>query len=205
MYPTLSSIQFHHDEPFTAEEHLLDKDNIIVRDGDTVLALKRTKTLAQLMKNVDHFPVIDETLDIGYQVTMTLFYRTNADRELKQITFPYDPSVFNNYSIFHFIQTGELPHEDGTVYRLGDLRCFTVGSWIASSCMKTLFMGMIPMIGETPIVEPVGEPVDEAPVVGELPVQIPISEPVHYNLSPRVLQEVNWESSWPSNGEAINE
>jgi hypothetical protein len=200
MYPTLSSIQFHHDEPFTAEEHLLDKDNIIVRDGDTVLALKRTKTLAQLMKNVDHFPVIDETLDIGYQVTMTLFYRTNADRELKQITFPYDPSVFNNYSIFHFIQTGEFPHQDGTVYRLGDLRCFTVGSWIASSCTKTLFMGEVPMFAE-----PVGEPVGEAPVVGELPVQIPISEPVHYNLSPRVLQEVNWESSWPSNGETINE
>jgi hypothetical protein len=53
--------------------------------------------------------------------------------------------------------------------------------------------------------EPVDEPVGEAPVVGELSVQIPISEPVHYNLSPRVLQEVNWESSWPSNGEAINE
>jgi hypothetical protein len=198
MYRPLSSIKFSNGNgnEFTAEEHLLDKENIIVRDGNTILALKRTKTLAQLMKNVDHFPVIDETLDIGYQVTMSLFYRTHDDLEPKQITFPYDPSVFNNYSIFHFIQTGEFPHQDGTVYRLGDLRCFTMGSWIASSCTKTLFMGEVPMFAE---------PVGEAPVVGEAPIQIPISEPVHYNLSPRVLQEVNWESSWPSNGEAINE
>ena len=66
---------------------------------------------------------------------------------------------------------------DGKMYRLGDLRCFTEGSWIASSSLKTLFMGVIPMIDEVP---------DE---VNEMP----INETIHSTLSR--IEEVNWNNN----------
>ena len=199
MHRSLSSIQFFDGtKQFTAEEHLLDRDNIVVKDGDSFLALKRTKTLARLMKDVHNCPIInEETYEISYQSTMTLFYRTiDTPDELNQITFPYDPSVFNNYSIFHFIHMGSFPFlDDGIMYRVGDLRCYTVDSWGASSCRKSLVMGLVPMVSEAPVSEaPVSEAL--ANTVQIPPIQIPISEPIQYNLSPRV-QEVNWENSWP--------
>jgi hypothetical protein len=157
MCSPLSSLKFFNGETsFTALEHLQERDNILVKDGDSYIAIKRNKTLGRLMKNVDEFPVICEsTYEIRYQRTMTLFYRTieNPD-EMKQITFPYDPSVFNNYSIFHFIQMGSFPHEDGTVYHVGDLRCYTVGSWSVSSCLKSLTMGIVPQPDEAPPASP---------------------------------------------------
>ena len=192
MYPPLSIIHFNPDHPFTAEEHLKE-NNIILRDGDAFIALNRIKTLAQLMNNVKQFPIIDkETWDISYQTTMTLFYQTNEDLQLKQITFPYDPSVFNNYSIFHFIQMGSFPL-DGKMYRLGDLRCFSEGSWIASSSLKTLFMGVIPMIDEVPD-EVFNEVSDE--VSDEVPDEMPINKTIHSRLSH--IEEVNWnDNNWP--------
>jgi hypothetical protein len=215
MYHPLSSIQFSDGiDHFTAEEHLLDRDNIIVKDGDSFLALKRTKTLAGLMKDVHDCPIIDEeTYEIGYQTTMTLFYRTieNHD-EMKQITFPYDPSVFNNYSIFHFIQMGSFPFlDDGIMYRVGDLRCYTMGSWAASSCLKSLVMGLVPMVGEVPVAgeAPVANEVPmagEAPVANEVPaanpiqippIQIPVQIPVQ--LPVQILEPI--ENNPPNGGE----
>lgn len=164
MYAQLSSIKFFTaDEYFTAEEHLQERDNIMVIDGETIIALKRTKTLGRLMKNVDTFPCICETTyDTVYQRTMTLFYKTteNPDKT-EQITFLYDPSVFNNFSIFRFIQMGEYPHEDGTMYRLGDLLCYTAESWAASRVMRSLNIGIIPVrdLSETVEVTEVVKPV----------------------------------------------
>jgi hypothetical protein len=194
MYRPLSSIKFFDGiEQFTAEEHLQDKDNIVVKDGDSFLALKRTKTLARLMKDVHDCPIIDEeTYEICYQATMTLFYRTiDTPDELKQITFPYDPSVFNNYSIFHFIHMGSFPFlDDGIMYRVGDLLCYTVDSWGASSCRKLLVMGVVPMVGEVPPIQipPIQIPPIQIPV--QIPVQIPDSEPIENN--PPNGGEVDW-------------
>jgi hypothetical protein len=167
MHKQLSSIQFFNGENyFTAEEHLQERDNIMVIDGETIIALKRNKTLGRLMKNVDTFPYISEpTYEIAYQRTMTLFYKTmeNPDK-IDQITFIYDSSVFNNFSIFRFIQMGEYPHEDGTMYRLGDLLCYTAESWTASRVMRSLNIGIIPIynmpeVSETTEVEEVVEPI----------------------------------------------
>lgn len=163
MHKQLSSIQFFNGETyFTAEEHLQERDNIMVIDGETVIALKRNKTLGRLMKNVDTFPCISEPeYDIAYQRTMTLFYKTitNPDKT-EQITFLYDPSVFNNFSIFRFIQMGEYPHEDGTMYRLGDLLCYTAESWTASRVMRSLNIGILSVqdLSETVEVAEVVEP-----------------------------------------------
>jgi hypothetical protein len=125
-------------EKFTAEEHLLNKNNIIFKRGNKVLAFNRTKTLKSLMENTDLFTVlINDGADTKEVYGMTLFYRTiqNPD-ELEEITFQYDPSVFNNYSVFEFTE------EDR--FGFGNLLCYTPASWEANKPLRELtFDGVV--------------------------------------------------------------
>ena len=124
-------------EKFTAEEHLLDKNNIILKRGNKVLAFNRTKTLKSLMENTDLFTVIiNDGADTAQVYGMTLVYRTiqNPD-ELEEITFQYDPSVFNNYSVFEFTE------EDH--FGFGNLLCYTPASWEANKPLKELTFGRV--------------------------------------------------------------
>jgi hypothetical protein len=133
-------------EKFTAEEHLLNKNNIIFKRGNKVLAFNRTKTLKSLMENTDLFTVlINDGADTKEVYGMTLFYRTiqNPD-ELEEITFQYDPSVFNNYSVFEFTE------EDR--FGFGNLLCYTPASWEENKPLRELtFDGVVhPMLQTHP-------------------------------------------------------
>ena len=61
----LSSIKFFNGvQPFTAEEHLQNKENILLKDGDQFVALNRIAFLKGLMTRVHTIPVIQqETYD----------------------------------------------------------------------------------------------------------------------------------------------
>lgn len=134
-------------DKFTAEEYLLDKNNIILKRDNKVLALNRTKTLKRLMENTDLFEVIvNDGADIAKVYGMTLFYRTIQDPEdIEEITFQYDPSVFNNYSVFEFKEEK---------IRFGTLLCYTPASWEANKPLKELTFG--------------------GPVIDKIPIQIPL-------------------------------
>jgi hypothetical protein len=129
-------------EKFTAEEHLDDKNNIILKHQDTFIALNRTKTLKGLMKNTGLFTaIVNDGADIGDVVGMTMAYKTLNDKIIT-LTFQYDPSVFNNYSVFEFRETqqGFLPPTEEE-QNFGDLYCYTKASWEANKPLKILTFG----------------------------------------------------------------
>lgn len=161
-------------EKFTAEEYLLDKNNIILKRGNKVLALNRTKTLKRLMENTDLFEVIvNDGADIAQVYGMTLFYRTIQDPEdIEEITFRYDPSVFNNYSVFEFKEEK---------IRFGTLLCYTPASWEANKPLKELTFGG-PVIDKIPI---------QIPPIQIPPIQIPPIQTTKPDYSD--WQEVPWE------------
>ena len=140
MSAQLSSITFFNGvQPFTAEEHLRNKDNILLKDGDQFVALNRISFLKGLMTRVHTIPVFQEETNETVEETV---YTTDLGSEKNKMTFVYDPSVFTNYSIFEFTETEIFPSQNGMDYRLGDLRCYTVQSW--GKPLKTLFIGCTP-------------------------------------------------------------
>jgi hypothetical protein len=142
----LSSIKFFNGvQPFTAEEHLQNKENILLKDGDQFVALNRIAFLKGLMTRVHTIPIIQqETYDTIEQTVCTICYTTDLDSEKIKMTFVYDPSVFTNYSIFVFTEQEIFPHPNGMDYRLGDLRCYTTQSWSSNKTLKMLFVGATP-------------------------------------------------------------
>ena len=144
MSAQLSSITFFNGvRPFTAEEHLQNRDNILLKDGDQFVALNRISFLKGLMTRVHTIPVFqEETNETVEQTVCTTCYITDLDSEKNKMTFVYDPSVFTNYSIFEFTETEIFPHPNGMDYRLGDIRCYTVQSW--GKPLKMLFIGCTP-------------------------------------------------------------
>ena len=140
MSTQLSSITFFNGvQPFTAEEHLQNRDNILLKDGDQFVALNRISFLKGLMTRVHTIPVFQEETNETVEETV---YTTDLGSEKNKMTFVYDPSVFTNYSIFEFTETEIFPSQNGMDYRLGDLRCYTVQSW--GKPLKTLFIGCTP-------------------------------------------------------------
>ena len=144
MSTQLSSITFFNGvQPFTAEEHLQNRDNILLKDGDQFVALNRITFLKGLMTRVHTIPVFqEETNETVEQTVCTTCYTTDLDSEKNKMTFVYDPSVFTNYSIFEFTETEIFPHPNGMDYRLGDIRCYTPQSW--GKPLKMLFIGCTP-------------------------------------------------------------
>ena len=144
MSAPLSSITFFNGvQPFTAEEHLQNKEHILLKDGDQFVALNRISFLKGLMNRVHTIPIIqEETYETLEQTVCTIAYTTDLDSEKNKMTFVYDPSVFTNYSIFEFIKQEIFPHPNGMDYRLGDIRCYTIQSW--NKPLKTLFIGCTP-------------------------------------------------------------
>ena len=144
MSAQLSSITFFNGiQPFTAEEHLQNRDNILLKDGDQFVALNRISFLKGLMTRVHTIPVFqEETNETVEQTVCTTCYTTDLDSEKNKMTFVYDPSVFTNYSIFEFTETEIFPHPNGMDYRLGDIHCYTVQSW--DKPLKMLFIGCTP-------------------------------------------------------------
>jgi len=142
MSAQLSSIKFFNGvQPFTAEEHLQNKDNILLKDGDQFVALNRISFLKGLMTRVHTIPVFQEETNETVEETV---YTTDLGSEKNKMTFVYDPSVFTNYSIFEFTETEIFPSQNGMDYRLGDLRCYTAQSWSSNKTLKTLFIGCTP-------------------------------------------------------------
>jgi len=122
---------------FTAEEHIDDKNNIILKHQDTFIALNRTKTLKGLMKNTGLFTaIVNDGADIADVCGMTMAYKTLND-EIITLTFQYDPSVFNNYCVFEFRETQPTEEEQN----FGDLYCYTKASWEANKPLKILTFG----------------------------------------------------------------
>jgi len=147
MSAQLSSIKFFNGvQPFTAEEHLQNKENILLKDGTQFIALNRITFLKGLMSRVHTIPVIqEETYETVEQTVCTTSYTTDMSFKSIQLTFAFDPSVFTNYSIFEFTEQEIFPSLNGIDYRLGNLRCYTIQSWSSNKPLKMLFIGSTPV------------------------------------------------------------
>jgi len=147
MSAQLSSIKFFNGvQPFTAEEHLQNKENILLKDGTQFIALNRITFLKGLMSRVHTIPVIqEETYETIEQTVCTASYTTDMSFKSIQLTFAFDPSVFTNYSIFEFTEQEIFPSLNGIDYRLGNLRCYTAQSWSSNKTLKMLFIGSTPV------------------------------------------------------------
>ena len=147
MSTQLSSIKFFNGvQPFTAEEHLQNKEHILLKDGTQFIALNRITFLKGLMSRVHTIPVIqEETYETVEQTVCTASYTTVMSFKGIQLTFAFDPSVFTNYSIFEFTEQEIFPSLNGIDYRLGNLRCYTAQSWSSNKTLKMLFIGSTPV------------------------------------------------------------